>query len=65
MNADGQLCVNATGHYRLPGTETLKAVPAVPAVPDHATTSANAHHHEGQATLLAVPAVPADEENHL
>jgi biotin operon repressor len=64
MNADGQLCVNATGHYRLPGTESPGAVPGVPTVPDHATTSTNARHHEGQPALLPVPAVPADEETH-
>ncbi|NJP98671.1 AAA family ATPase [Nonomuraea sp. FMUSA5-5] len=64
MNADGQLCVNATGHYRLPGTEPSGAVPAVPTVPDHTSTSTNAHIHEGQPALLPVPAVPADEENH-
>ncbi|MGW7484419.1 AAA family ATPase [Nonomuraea muscovyensis] len=64
MNADGQLCVNATGHYRLPGTSPSGDVPGVPTVPDHPTTSTNAHAHEGQPALLSVPAVHADEESH-
>lgn len=63
MNADGQLCVNATGHYRLPGTP-LGDVPGVPPVHAHTTTSTNAPTHEGQPDLLPVPAVHADEEPH-
>ncbi|MEU4572550.1 hypothetical protein [Nonomuraea sp. NPDC023979] len=63
MNADGQLCVNATGHYRRPGTPPGD-VPGVPAIPAHTTTSTNAHTHEGQPALLPVLAVHADEEIH-
>ncbi|MFK4035357.1 AAA family ATPase [Nonomuraea wenchangensis] len=63
MNADGQLCVNATGHYRLPSTPPGDG-PGVPPVPAHTTTSTNAHTHEGQPALLPVPAVHADEETH-
>ncbi|MGP3966019.1 AAA family ATPase [Nonomuraea sp. 3N208] len=65
MNADGQLCVNATGHFRLPGTPppaSVPGVPGVPGVPDHTPTSTNTHAHEGHQILLAVPAVPTDEE---
>ncbi|MEU6409649.1 AAA family ATPase [Microbispora sp. NPDC046933] len=65
MASDGQLCVDAAGRYRLPGT----SVPAVPGVPGPGMTSTNARDHEGHPTLPGVPAVPlpvtADEENAL
>ncbi|GAA0950610.1 AAA family ATPase [Nonomuraea longicatena] len=63
MAADGQLCGDADGRYRLPGTQGHDGVPAVPTVPEHAPTCADTNIEEGQAPLSAVPAVPARKEN--
>ncbi|MEO3806621.1 AAA family ATPase [Nonomuraea sp. B1E8] len=63
MATDGQLCVDAAGRYRLPGTPAAGSVPAVPGVPGPATTCNNATDQEGHLPLPGVPAVPADEEN--
>ncbi|WP_431897354.1 AAA family ATPase [Nonomuraea sp. bgisy101] len=61
MAQDSQLCVDAAGRYRLPGTESPGAVPAVPAVPEPPSTSDNATILRGQSALLGVPAVPDKE----
>ncbi|MEU7895557.1 AAA family ATPase [Nonomuraea sp. NPDC049152] len=63
MAADGQLCADAAGRYRLPGTDPTGSVPAVPAVPEPPLTSTDAADFRGQPSLPGVPAVPG-EENH-
>ncbi|MFC6081677.1 AAA family ATPase [Sphaerisporangium aureirubrum] len=65
MTADGQLCADPAGRYRLPTVATPGSVPAVPAVPDSTSNSANAADLQGQPSLWGVPAVPADKENPL
>ncbi|MBF8185682.1 AAA family ATPase [Nonomuraea sp. K274] len=64
MASDSQLCVDAAGRYRLPGTPSPESVPAVPGVPGPASTCTNATDQEGHLPLPGVPAVPADEEHH-
>jgi hypothetical protein len=59
MAADGQLCADATGRYRLPGTAETESVQAVPAVHAPALTSDNATDQEGQPMDGAVHAVRA------
>ncbi|GAA4051174.1 AAA family ATPase [Nonomuraea soli] len=63
MAADGQLRVDATGRYRLPGTEDPEGVTPVPAVPESLSTSGNATSSEGHPALLGVPAVPEQENS--
>ncbi|MEV0146318.1 MULTISPECIES: AAA family ATPase [unclassified Nonomuraea] len=63
MAADGQLCVDATGRYRLPGTQTTESVPGVPSVPELSLTSTNPTDQGGHPSLPGVPGVPG-EENH-
>lgn len=63
MATDGQLCVDAAGRYRAPGTESPEGVPAVPAVPEPLLTCTNAPDHEGHPSVSGVPAVPVDQEN--
>jgi hypothetical protein len=63
MAADGQLCGDADGRYRLPGTGDHNPVPAVPAVPEPGLTCTDTGIEEGQAPPSPVPAVPAHEEN--
>lgn len=63
MATDGQLCVDAAGRYRAPGTASPEGVPAVPAVPEPPATSTNEPAHEGHPPMVGVPAVPVDEEN--
>ncbi|GAA3472882.1 AAA family ATPase [Nonomuraea roseola] len=61
MATDGQVCVDAAGRYRLPGTDPTGSVPGVPAVPEPPLTSTNAPDFRGQSALPTVPAVPAKE----
>lgn len=61
MVTDGQLCVDAAGRYRLPGTQSPESVPAVPAVPESRLTSTNTADLEGHPTTPGVPAVPGEE----
>lgn len=61
MVNDGQLCVDAAGRYRLPGTESPGSVPAVPAVPEPLLASTNMTASEGHHTPPGVPAVPGEE----
>ncbi|MEV0309354.1 AAA family ATPase [Nonomuraea fuscirosea] len=67
MASDGQLCVDASSRYRVPGTSAPESVPAVPGVPELALTSENVPDQQGQTSLPTVPAVPAvpGEENGL
>ncbi|MEQ4716020.1 AAA family ATPase [Nonomuraea sp. B19D2] len=68
MAADSQLCVDAAGRYRLPGTaegtQSTGTVPTVPAVPKPLSTSENATILRGQSALPGVPAVPDKEHPH-
>ncbi|WP_109525006.1 AAA family ATPase [Nocardia aurea] len=63
MASDGQLCVDAAGRYRLPGTDPAGSVPAVPAVPEPPSTSENTAILRGHPVLPGVPAVPSKESD--
>ncbi|MFI6485562.1 AAA family ATPase [Nonomuraea sp. NPDC050663] len=65
MVADGQLCVDAAGRYRLPGTaegtESPGSVTPVPGVPEPLSTCTNVLDLEGHPALTGVPPVPEQE----
>ncbi|MFI9559020.1 AAA family ATPase [Nonomuraea endophytica] len=67
MAADGQLCADAGGRYRLPttaaGTESPESVPRVPTVPQPDLTSTNETDQGGHSPHPGVPRVPQSEEN--
>ena len=59
MTADGQLCADAAGRYRLPATTAAaESVPAVPAVPNQGLTCENGPGEWGHPRGHGVPGVP-------
>ncbi|MDF5755432.1 AAA family ATPase [Spongiactinospora sp. TRM90649] len=66
MAGDGQLCADAAGRYRLPGTAGTRSpgsVPGVPAVPEPAPTCENPSVSGGHLPLPDVPGVPGEENS--